>query len=59
MNEWKWHVENGEVFIVSNGKKIAKMLEDDFNKDEMINNTTTITVSVNDYHRKLKEVNLL
>lgn len=55
MENWNWEVINCEVYIVdSNGKKIAKMLQEDVTQEEMIDNASLIKINVNDYF-KLKE----
>jgi hypothetical protein len=54
MNKWNWSVIDGEVFIVCDGKKIAKMLPDEVGQQAMIDNASLIKVVVNN-HFELKE----
>lgn len=54
--KWNWEVINGEVFIVSGGLKIAKMLPDEVGQQQMVKNTTTITVLVNEHNAKKEEL---
>lgn len=53
MNKWNWEIIDGETYIVCNGKKIAKMLTNDFTIEEMSVNASLIKVLVNNHLEKI------
>lgn len=52
MNKIDWKVIDGEVYLFCGSKKIAKMIPDEIGQEEMINLTSTIKTTFNDFFER-------